>query len=263
VNRQVLAIVCIGLVLLTGAVVFISLSRQPSEPQKTVTTAKPAAPPPVVRKAPKVDVPAPPPESARSSARRVAPPTVEPPAPAPAPAEPSPEAAILHIETDVPGARVFIDREYVGVAPLTAPDLAPGTHRLNLSAEGYEGIADDINVSAGPREVMVRFKEVRLDAKIDVIHKHRAGSCKGRLTATPQGLRYETTNKDDAFSVSLLDLDVFEVNYLEKNLRVQPRKSKRYDFTDPQGNADRLFVFQRDVEKARERLQKGDPPAKP
>jgi hypothetical protein len=76
-------------------------------------------------------------------------------------------------------------------------------------------------------------------------------------------LRYETTNKDDAFSVSLLDLDVFEVNYLEKNLRVQPRKSKRYDFTDPQGNADRLFVFQRDVEKARERLQKGDPPAKP
>ena len=31
--------------------------------------------------------------------------------------------------------------------------------------------------------------------------------------------------------------------------------------TDPDGNADRLFVFQRDVDKARQRLAKGDAPA--
>jgi hypothetical protein len=42
---------------------------------------------------------------------------------------------------------------------------------------------------------------------------------------------------------------------LNKNLRVQVRKGKRYDFTDPQGNADRLFVFHRDVDKVRERLR--------
>ena len=94
-----------------------------------------------------------------------------------------------------------------------------------------------------------------------MVHKHRIGSCKGRLVATPQGLRYETSNKDDAFSVALLDLGTFQVDYLEKNLRVVARSGKRYDFTDPDGNADRLFVFHRDVDKARQRLGKGDAPA--
>jgi hypothetical protein len=32
------------------------------------------------------------------------------------------------------------------------------------------------------------------------------------------------------------------------------RKGRQYNFTDPDGNADRLFVFQRDVEKVRKRL---------
>jgi hypothetical protein len=42
---------------------------------------------------------------------------------------------------------------------------------------------------------------------------------------------------------------------------VAARSGKRYDFTDPDGNADRLFVFHRDVEKARQRLKNGDSPA--
>jgi hypothetical protein len=166
----------------------------------------------------------------------------------------------LHIDSDVPGAQVFIDREYIGATPVTAPNVKPGSHRLNVSAQGYEGVADTIEVAPGPRDIVVRLKDVRLDAAIDVVHKHRMGSCKGRLIATPRGLRYETANKDDAFSTALLDLGTFQVDYLEKNLRVSPRSGKRYDFTDPEGNADRLFVFHRDVEKARERLKKGDSP---
>ena len=66
---------------------------------------------------------------------------------------------------------------------------------------------------------------------------------------------------DDAFTAPLTALDRFEVDYLAKNLKVKLLKGKRYDFTDPDGNADRLFVFQRDVEKARERLKNGDPAA--
>jgi hypothetical protein len=104
---------------------------------------------------------------------------------------------------------------------------------------------------------------VRLDAKIAVVHKHRIGSCRGQLIATPQGLRYDTADKDDGFSVQLRDLETFQVDYLEKNLKVKLQKGRRYDFTDPDGNADRLFVFHLDVEKARERLKKGDPPANP
>ena len=172
-----------------------------------------------------------------------------------------PEAGILNIQSDVPGAKIFIDREYIGLTPVTSPNIRPGAHVLNASAQGYDGIADTIEVSPGPRDILVRLKEVRLDLTIDVVHKHRIGSCRGRLVATPQGLRYETTDKDDGFSSALLDLETFQVDYLEKNLRVKPQKGKRYDFTDPAGNADRLFVFHRDVDKARERLKKGEPPA--
>jgi hypothetical protein len=44
------------------------------------------------------------------------------------------------------------------------------------------------------------------------------------------------------------------VNYQDKNLRIKLRTGKQFNFTDPDGNADRLFVFHRDVEKARQRL---------
>jgi hypothetical protein len=187
-------------------------------------------------------------------------PEASPPAEAPAAPE-SHGGAILRIDSDVPGAQVFIDRQFIGATPITAPDVKPGSHRLNVSAPGYDGVAETIEVSPGPRDILISLKDVRLDAKIDVVHKHRMGSCKGRLVATAQGLRYETANKDDAFSSALLELGTFQVDYLEKNLRVTPRSGKRYDFADPEGNADRLFVFHRDVEKARERLRRGDPPA--
>ena len=56
------------------------------------------------------------------------------------------------------------------------------------------------------------------------MHKHRIGSCKGRLVATPQGLRYDTDDKDDRFSASLDDLELFEVDYLAKVLKVKLKK---------------------------------------
>jgi hypothetical protein len=168
---------------------------------------------------------------------------------------PAPDAATLHIDSDVPGAQVFIDREYIGVTPLTTASVKAGNHRLNLSAQGYDGIAENVDIEPGPRDLMFKFKEVRLDASLDVIHKHRLGSCKGRLIATPRGLRYDTTDKNDGFSVPLAALDVFDVEYLAKMLHVKLASGKKYDFTDPEGNADRLFVFHRDVDKARQQLK--------
>ena len=164
----------------------------------------------------------------------------------------------LRIEADVPNAQVFIDRQFIGTAPVTAEGVKPGTHQLNVSAEGFEGIARTIDVEPGPRDVAIRFKEVRLNATIAVVHKHRMGSCKGELVATAQGLRYDTDDKDDRFTSTLADLETFLVDYQDKNLKVKVWKGKQYNFTDPDGNADRLFVFQRDVDKARQRLSKGD-----
>ena len=172
-----------------------------------------------------------------------------------------PEAGSLRIETDVPNAQVFLDRQFIGTAPVTAANVKPGPHQLNVSAEGFDGIARSIEVEPGSKDLMIRFKEVKLDARIAVVHKHRIGSCKGELTATPQGLQYTTDDKDDRFTVALADLEQFQVDYQEKNLKVKVRRGKQYNFTDPDGNADRLFVFQRDVDKARQRLANGEHPA--
>ncbi len=198
--------------------------------------------------------------TARPAPKRAAPPKAAP-SPTAAPVEITPTAGTLLIVSDVPGAQVFLDREFIGATPVIAKDVTPGSHQLNVSVQGYDAQAQIIDVSPGSREIAITFRQVRLDAAIDVVHKHRMGSCRGRLVATPRGLRYETTDKDDVFGVGLLELETFHIDYLTKNLRIQPRKGKRYDFTDPDGNADRLFVFHRDVDRARERLKKGDVPA--
>jgi hypothetical protein len=169
----------------------------------------------------------------------------------------------VRIVSDVPGAQVFLDRKFIGATPATVGDLAPGDYQLNVSAPGYDTQVATLSLAPGERDITVNFREVRLNASLEVVHKHRFGSCQGTLVATPDGLRYDTSHQEDAFRTSLVALETFQVDYLDKNLRVQPQKGKRYDFTDPEGNADRLFVFHRDVERARERLRKGDKPAGP
>ena len=256
VNRLA-AVVAILAFALLGAGLFFYRSSKParSTAPAPVAAAKPS--PPASTPPPSTPAASPAPPAADPAARKASRPrtAAAPEAPAAAAPEPAPpETATLTITSDIPGAQVFLDRQFVGATPATAKDVTPGQHQLNVSAPGYDNHVQTIEVAAGSREIAVAFREVRLDAAIDVVHKHRMGSCKGRLIATPRGLRFETTDKDDAFSAALLDLETFQVDYLSKNLRIQPKKGKRYDFTDPDGNADRLFVFHRDVDAARQRL---------
>ena len=151
----------------------------------------------------------------------------------------------------MPGALVFIDRKYVGIAPVTAEDIEPGSRRINVSAPGYDGVVETLDVAAGPRDVMISLKTIRLDESIHVTHKHGMGSCAGWLRATPQGLRYETDNKNDGFTVPLPELETFKVDFLAKNLKVKIKGGRSYDFTDPGGKADPLYLFHQAVEKAR------------
>lgn len=195
---------------------------------------------------------------AREASRAPRPAAPEPAAtPAATEAAAVPVAGTLRIESDVPGAQVFLDRQFVGTTPVTAENVKPGSHQLNVSAEGFDGFAQTIEVEAGSRDISVRFREVRLDVRVPVVHKHRLGSCNGELIATPQGVRYETSDADDRFTIGLGEIEALQVDYQEKNLRLKVRKGKQYNFTDPEGNADRLFVFHRDVDKARQRLGSG------
>jgi PEGA domain len=250
VNRQIVILVFVMLLVVSGIGFYVMSRPKPAPARTPVATAPVIVPPPAP--APAVEPP-PPTRRATAPARAAAP-------PADAPAPP-PDLVTLHIDSDVPGAQVFVDRQFVGAAPVTTTDVKPGTHQINVSAPGYDQYAQSIDITPGPRDLMVRFKEVKLDAKAEVIHKHGIGSCRGTLIATAQGLRYDTTNKGDAFTVLLTNLEIFEVNYLDKNLKVKIKGGKQYNFTDPMGNADNLFVFQRDVEKVRQRLLKGDQPA--
>jgi len=257
--RRVLVIV-IGLfvVVAGGWVVWNSQRSHAPVPNAATAPAPPVAAPrnaPAPSPAPET-VPERTPATVPRAARRPPPPKDAEPAPEPAAAA---ATGTLHISSDVIGAQVFIDRNYIGMTPVTSAELPPGSHRINIVAQGYESIAENVDVEAGSRDLQFNFKEVKLDASIDVVHKHRFGSCKGRLIATPQGLRYDSDDKDDRFTLSLTELDEFEVDYLAKTLKVKGLKGKRYEFSDPTAaNGDRLFVFHRDGDKARQRLKQGN-----
>ena len=256
-QRRLLIVVVLLAVVGVGAILWMK-SRRPLPPPVSDRAAATPTPTPAAVPRP-TTVPAPAPASVAPARRAPKPP---PPSPSATPAATAaPDTATLHITSDVPGAQIFIDRQFIGATPVTADNIKPGIHQLNASVEGFDGVVESLDVEPGPRDVAVRFREVRLDAMLAVVHKHRFGSCTGQLHATPRELRYDTSNKDDAFSVPLADVTSMDVDYLQKNLRVKLRNGKTYNFTDPDGNADRLFVFQRDVDKVRQRLARGDQPA--
>jgi hypothetical protein len=253
VHRRILTVATFCFALVIGLLIIVS-KRDSRVERIAAPSPAPAAPGATPRETPRAATPERPaaPASPRPVRR-----TPEKPASSAEPSVPVEtvaELGTLRIDADVPRAQVFIDRQFVGTTPLTAGSVKPGTHQINVTAEGFDGIAQTIDVEPGPRDLTFRFREVRLDAALAVVHKHRMGSCRGRLVATVDGIRYETADKEDGFSAPLGDLDAFQVDYQDKNLRIKLRQGRQFNFSDPDGNADRLFVFHRDVEKARQRL---------
>jgi PEGA domain len=183
--------------------------------------------------------------------------------PAPAPAEAPPEVTApaprptLRVTSDIDGAFVFVDRRFVGKTPLETTEVGAGHHQVNVSAEGYDGVSQDVDVpDTGAADVNVALKTVRLNAAVDVLHKHALGSCEGQLTADLKGLHYHTSNRDDAFDLPFGQVEVFTLDYLGKTLRVKKRNGRTWNFTTKAANADPLLVFSRAVDKGRARLAK-------
>ena len=155
---------------------------------------------------------------------------------------------------------MFIDRKFLGTAPQTLRDVAPGEHQLIFSPAGQDSIRMTVDVEPGTKTIVARFKELRLDEQVEVIHKHAFGSCRGTLKASPNGLTYDTKNTEDVFTVPLTNPDVFAVDYVEKNLKVRLKGGKTYTFAEPGGTADKLYAFHQSVEKARQRILSGRRP---
>ena len=233
-GRRFLAIALIAVaVLVAAAMALWLLARRPAE--------APKGPPPAPR------------ARTSPSPRATATPTPEARATPRPKAEPRPETvtATLRVDADVPGANVFLDRKFLGTTPVETRDFAPGPHRLNVSAEGYEMYGESVELAAGPNEVVVQFKAVRLDEHVDVVHKHGVGSCRGRLVATPAGLRFEAEKAGDSLQAPLPSLEPLQLDYLNRTLRVKQKGGKTWNFTAD--SADALLVFQKAVEAARKR----------
>ena len=229
-----LALLAIPLAFAVWWLIPASPSKEPPVPAREARpTAEPARPAPTPRAEPAAPAPV------RRRAR--APEADEVPTPPPEPVTP---LVSLVVESDIPGASVFVDRIYKGTTPITLEDVAPGQRHLNVSVEGYDGYAESLDVEPGTRTVTVRFKQVRLSESVAVVHKHRFGECRGMLAASARGIRYETTD-DDAFSVALGNLEQFEVDYLESNLRLKPRGGCTYNFTDDGGGRGRALAVPR------------------
>jgi hypothetical protein len=249
-NRAIL--VAAIAILLIGAGFFLMRSSAPVAP---VALDAPVAPAPSRIVPKKVDPPSPIVTEAPSKA---APKKAEPgPAPAPAPVAAAPTLASLTLDSDVPGASVFIDRQFVGNTPLSLDKLQPGSKRVQLTATGFDSVQKTIDLNPGPNAITIRVKEVSLSARTPVVHKHGMGSCEGTLSATLDGLKYESSNKGDSFTLPYPQVEQFAIDYLQKNLRVKQKGGKTWNFTDKNDNADVLFVFHRDVEAARKKLADG------
>jgi hypothetical protein len=237
-----------GLVVIAGISAFLVLRSRP-EPKPAPVPA-PVTTPRVVPK--KVEpAPAPVAEAPKKAPKKAPAAPVAPAAPA------APTLASLTLETDVPGASVFIDRQFVGNTPLSLDKLEPGSKRVQITATGFDSVQKTLDLVPGPNAVTIRVREVSLNAKTPVVHKHGMGACEGTLTASLDGLKYETSNRGDAFTLPFAQLETFVVDYLQKNMRVKQRGGKTWNFTDKNDNADALFVFHRDVEAARKKLAEG------
>lgn len=249
-SRQTL--VASGLVVVGAVAAAYSLGLFGGAPSpETADTTPPSA---------EVAVPVTAPEPARPEPTRPAPSTTRPVSPAvtapkPAPEPEAPTTATLRIDSDVTGAQVFVDNKFIGTAPATAENVQPGQRKVNVQAPGYEGVVEYVDVAPGPRDVMISLKTIRLDQRVNVQHKHRLGSCSGTLIATPDGVRYETSHTEDAFSVRLQDIEIFTADFLQKNLKLKIRGGRTYDFTDPSGKAEAIYLFHQEVEKVRQRIK--------
>jgi hypothetical protein len=251
-SRFTWAIVAVAVAGFGGYALFLLL-----QPDAPVTEHPPASTPSTVssEKAPEAE---PAPEADVAPAPKPVPKAT--PAPAPPPPPPVVKPVVLRVVSDIDGADVFVNRQHVGQTPFESTDIVAGSYRVDVSTPGYDSIAEDVTIDETLTEVTAAFTVVRLNYSTAVVHKHRFGKCEGRLVANLDGVHYQSDHKD-AFSVPLAQLKEFSIDYLKHTLSVKSHEGRTYDFTDDEPNADALFVFHGEVERAQERLDRGDRPA--
>ena len=91
----------------------------------------------------------------------------------------------------------------------------------------------------------------QVDARVPVVHKHRFGDCEGTLHAAPGTLTYATEHTEDGFQLTFADIEAFDLDPDEKNLRIRRRGGKTWNFTTRGEAAAALAAFHKDATRAR------------
>ena len=70
----------------------------------------------------------------------------------------------VRVETEPPGAQVYLDGKSAGVSPYEGKDLSPGPMKVRVTKEGYEPWEKNVTVEAGKRvEVLANMKEKKVE----------------------------------------------------------------------------------------------------
>src|SRR5258705_7633269 len=115
-----------------------SPSRAPIDTRRTYPVSRSPTPPSAGRRAPATNT-APAPAADRAASAPVA------------------TVGILNIDSDVPGAQVFVDREFVGAAPVAGHQDKTGAPRGNVAAAGFWGGGGTNDVFSAPRAGVMKM----------------------------------------------------------------------------------------------------------
>lgn len=65
------------------------------------------------------------------------------------PAPQPPATGSMRIQTDPPGARIFVDKADMGLSPLAKDTMSVGSHSIGIKLDGYDELETGISVSSG------------------------------------------------------------------------------------------------------------------
>lgn len=68
------------------------------------------------------------------------------------------EGSLMVVRSSPPGARVYLDDQYVGTTPMSRENVSLGTHQVRISRDGYLPVSRTIEVGEGPLALEVSLR---------------------------------------------------------------------------------------------------------
>jgi hypothetical protein len=96
-----------------------------------------------------------------------------------------PAPGSLRIQTDPPGATIFVDNSDMGMAPCANDTIRPGSHKIRIELDSYEQMTADISVSSG-QTVNKKFNLKHTKAWKDSVESARRAAEAVASTGKPQ-----------------------------------------------------------------------------